>query len=243
MRRSIQIIEFGDIYPLSLYKIQLFGYSTKTFNVIFPELNFENNSILDNYDLVLMNNDFIDFQYTIVNSGFTVIIVNRPLENGFFSRIIHENLIVISIFGIDSLNIHEGISYEMFINRLLLAYVGMFKVHLKIDRNTLDLMQINSTGCLYDYSIYKPDIAKFFRKPIISSKARKIFNESKHKDFIQLLEKAIKKLEIGSFYKIKDWLKENPMKGLIFTFLISFIFSGLLGNFIYDLIKWYFNIF
>lgn len=68
-------------------KIKLFGYSTKTFKVIFPELNFENYSILDNYDLVLMNNDFIDFQYTIVDGGFTVIIVNRPLENGFFLHI------------------------------------------------------------------------------------------------------------------------------------------------------------
>ena len=30
MITNIQIIELGDIYPMSLAKIKLFGYSTKT---------------------------------------------------------------------------------------------------------------------------------------------------------------------------------------------------------------------
>jgi len=148
---------------------------------------------------------------------------------------------VVTIFGIESLNIHEGISYEMYLNRLLLAFSTIYKVYGLLSYELAgNLMQLDTRGCLFDMGIHKPDIAKFFRNPHLSENVKNIIGD---KVYIKKLERASKKLEIGSFYKIKDWLKENPMKGLIFTFLISFIFSGLLGNFIYDLIKWYFKIF
>jgi hypothetical protein len=90
-------------------------------------------------------------------------------------------------------------------------------------------MQIITTGCLFDMGIHKPDIAKFFRNPHLSENVKNTLSANgiiNNNDFLIILERAIKKLEIGSFYKIKDWVKENPIKGLIFTFLISFIFSG-----------------
>ncbi len=38
------------------------------------------------------------------------------------------------------------------------------------------------------------------------------------------------------YYKIKDWLKANPVNAILLTFLVGLIFSELLENLIYDLI-------
>jgi hypothetical protein len=244
----IQLIPLGDIYPLDINTIANFGNKSDVFKIETSDFNIHNNQILSQFPTNLLDSSFNDFDYQLNGADFIVVIVNRELENNYFSRLLPgKPIVVVTIFGIESLNIHEGISYEMYVNRLLLAFSTMFKVYGPFsNRLAGNLMQLNTTGCLFDMGIHKPDIAKFFRNPHLSENVKNTLSNNginNNNDYLIKLERVIKKLEIGSFYKIKDWLKENPMKGLIFTFLISFIFSGLLGNFIYDLIKWYFNIF
>lgn len=238
----IQLIPLGDIYPLDINTIANFGKKSGVFEIETSDFNIHNNQILSQFPTTLLDSSFNDFDYQLNSADFIVVLVNRELENNYFSRLLPgKPIVVVTIFGIESLNIHEGISYEMYVNRLLLAFSTMFKVYGPFSNQLAgNLMQLNTTGCLFDMGIHKPDIAKFFRNPHLSENVKNIIGD---KAYIKKLERASKKLEIGSFYKIKDWLKENPIKGLIFTFLISFIFSGLLGNFIYDLIKWYFKIF
>lgn len=238
----IQLIPLGDIYSLDIKIIANFGKKSGVFEIETSDFNIHNNQILSQFPTTLLDSSFNDFDHQLNTADFIVVLVNRELENNYFSRLLPgKPIVVVTIFGIESLNIHEGISYEMYVNRLLLAFSTMFKVYGPFSNQLAgNLMQLNTTGCLFDMGIYKPDIAKFFRSPHLSEDVRNIIRDM---DYIKKLERAIKKLEIGSFYKIKDWLKENPIKGLIFTFLISFIFSSLLGNFIYDLIKWYFKLF
>jgi hypothetical protein len=238
----IQLIPLGDIYPLDINTIANFGNKSDVFKIETSDFNSHNNQILSQFPTNLLDDYFSDFHYDLNSADFIVVIVNRELEDNYFSRLLPGRpIVVVTIFGIESLNIHEGISYEMYLNRLLLAFSTIYKVYGLLSYELAgNLMQLDTRGCLFDMGIHKPDIAKFFRNPHLSEDVKNIIGD---KVYIKKLERAIKKLEIGSFYKIKDWLKENPMKGLIFTFLISFIFSGLLGNFIYDLIKWYFKIF
>jgi hypothetical protein len=244
----IQLIPLGDIYPLDINTIANFGKKSGVFEIEISDFNIHNNQILSQFPTTLLDSSFNDFDYQLNSADFIVVLVNRELENNYFSRLLPDRpIVVVTIFGIESLNIHEGISYEMYLNRLLLAFSTIYKVYGLLSYELAgNLMQLDTRGCLFDMGIHKPDIAKFFRNPHLSEEVKKILSDNginNNNDYLIKLERAIKKLEIGSFYKIKDWLKENPMKGLIFTFLISFIFSGLLGNFIYDLIKWYFNIF
>jgi hypothetical protein len=103
----------------------------------------------------------------------------------------------------------------MYVNRLLLAFSTFFKVYGQLSYNLAgNLMQLDTRGCLFDMGIHKPDIAKFFRKPHLSENVKNILSDNginNNNEYFIKLERAIKKLEIGSFYKIKDWLKENPM--------------------------------
>ena len=233
---KIELIQLGDTYPVDFQKIQKFGDSSSIFKVVAISEN-NNAEILNRETVRLSDNDFSFLTTRQTVADFSVVIVNRPLQGNYFSRPISEKLIVVSIFDIETLNIHEGISVEMYITRFLLAFSTIFQAYSGLSQQATELMQPNATGCLFDKSIYKPQIAIFFRQPKLSPAAINLLNsKTLPQNFLTDLQNDIKKLKIGTYYKLKDWLKENPIWAISITFLIGLIFSELLGNYTYDLI-------
>jgi len=233
---KIELLILGDIYPVNLNKIKSFSDNSKIFKIT-EHSEILNPEILNGQSIRLLDNDFNGFLNNSTNYDFRVIVVNRPLENNLFTRRISTNLITISIFDIGSLNMQEGISVEMYINRFLLAFTTIFKFYRGFPPNEIDLIRKNATGCLFDLCIFKPQIAMFFRTPKLSSESISLLERGElPTGFIENLKKDIKKLKIGNYYVLKDWLKENPIKAIIITFLIGFVFSEILGNYVYDLI-------
>lgn len=236
---KIELIQLGDIYPVNFQKIQKFGDNSTIFKI--ATISENNNAEILNREIVRLSD--ADFNFLVVQqvtTDFSVVIVNRPLQDNYFSRPISEKLIIVSIFDIESLNIHEGISVEMYILRFLLAFSTIFQVYKGFSQQANELMQRNATGCLFDKSIYKPQIAIFFRQPKLSIAVINILKgKTLPLNFLPDLQDDIKKLKISSYYKLKDWLKENPIIAIAVAFLIGLIFSELLGNYIYDLIKGY----
>ena len=233
---NIEIIQLGDTYPVDFQKIQNFGDSSSIFSVFAISEN-NNAEILNRETLRLSDNDFAFLTIRQSFADFSVVIVNRPLEDNYFTRRISESLIVVSIFDIEALNIHEGISVEMYLIRFLIAFSTIYKAYDGLSIQATELMQTNATGCLFDRAIFKPQIAIFFRQPKISPAVITLLqNTTLPRDFLSALQNEIKRLKIGHYYRLKDWLKENPIKAIAITFLIGLIFSELLGNYIYDLI-------
>lgn len=234
---KIELIRFGDTYPVNFQKIKNFSNKSSIFKII-NILENNNPEILNSEILRIYDKDFESLTKLKTDADFTVVIVNRPLEDNFFSRRISNKLIVISIFGIETLNIHEGISLEMYILRFLLAFTTIYNVYNELPISANKLMQKNTSGCLFDMCIYKPQIATFFRNPKLSSAVvNTLTSETLPKNFLNNLKKEIKLLKIENYYQLIDWLKANPVKAIIFTFLIGLIFSELLGNYIYDLLS------
>jgi hypothetical protein len=234
---KIELIQFGDTYPVNYQKIENFGNNSSIFKII-NILENKNHEILNSEILRISDENFKFLTNIKTDADFSVIIVNRPLDGNYFSRRISNKLIVISIFGIETLNIHEGISLEMYILRFLLAFTTIYNVYNGLPINANELMQKNPTGCLFDMCIYKPQISFFFRNPKLSSAVvNTLTSKTLPKNFLNNLKKEIKLLKIGNYYQLTDWLKENPKKAIFFTFLIGLIFSELLGNYIYDLIS------
>lgn len=236
---KIELIQLGDTYPVDFQKIQNFGDSSSIFAIASISEN-NNAEILNRETIRLSDNDFDFLTKRQTIADFSVVIVNRPLQGNYFSRPISTKLIVVSIFDIDTLNIHEGISVEMYINRFLLAFSAIFQAYGGLSPQATELMQPNSTGCLFDKSIYKPQIAIFFRRPKLSPAAISLLkSKTLPQHFLEDLQNEIKKLQIGFYYKLKDWFKENPKKAIGITFFTGLIFSELFGNYVYDLIHDY----
>lgn len=233
----IELIQLGDTYPVDYLKLKRFGEKSSIFEI--SNISDNNNpDILNRQDgFRLSDADFNYLKIRPITADFSVVIVNRPLQDNYFSRPVTENLIVVSIFDIDKLNIHEGISVEMYLIRFLLAFSTIFHAYNGLSNQAYELMQINATGCLFDKCIYKPQVAVFFRNPKLSPAVCNILTKKTlPHDFLIDLKKEIQKLKIGNYYKLKDWFKKNPITAIILTFFIGLIFSELLGNYLYDLI-------
>ena len=97
-------------------------------------------------------------------------------------------------------------------------------------------MQTNSTGCLFDFCKYKPQIASFFIEPKLSSAViNALSSKTLPENYINNLQNEIKTLKISNYYFIKNWMKHNPIKAFLVGLLGSLLIA-LMGSFIYDLI-------
>ena len=239
----IDIIGMGDTYPVNYKKLKTNGEHSNLFSIV-RIIEIPNPDVLNRENKFrLMDEDFNFLTNRQTEANFSVVIVNRPLQGDFFSRRISEKVIAISIFDIETLNIHEGIKIEMYLTRFIYAFVAIFQSYNKSlptpEAITADkLIQNEAKGCLFDFCRYKPQVAIFFREPKISTEADVVLrSKALPKGFLSTLKKEIRTLKIGRYYKLSDWFKENPIMAIIFTFLVGLIFSELLGNYIYDLVS------
>jgi hypothetical protein len=235
---KIDIITLGDIYPVNIDKIKNYIKKSTLFSInTIEEIRNPIDINIENY--YISDNEFQNLGNRKTNSNFTIGIIDKPLEGNYFSRRISDKLIVISVHNIEILNIHDGIDTEMYIMRFIYAFVTIYSAFgNKLPESAIEIMNKNSSGCLFDFCQYKPDVVKFFRNPHLSSGSM-AFLETRTlpQFFIKKLSKEIKKLKIARYYTLIFWLKKNPILSIIVTFLLSFIFNELLGNYIYDLIK------
>ena len=236
---KIQLIKVGDTYPLECEKLERIGARSSIWTV-HSTCDVFNPDILNQHDTGWLSDaDFLSLAKGPNGADLSVAIVNMGLENNYFSRPITEKLIVISIADIETLNMHEGISVEMFLARFLYAFATMFRAcndRLPTYQQVEELMGKNPQGCLFDMCRTKPRIAMFFRQPYLSPEACVFLRKhSLPEDFISSLQNEIKGLRIGQYYRIKDWLKAHPIAAMVFAFLGATL-SGILGNYVYGII-------
>jgi hypothetical protein len=238
---TIQIILLGDTYPLSIDKLKKLINKSAIFSIE-TELQIHNSELLSaNVFKPLTDNEISHLSINDSLSTLSIVIVNRPLEANYFSRPISERLIAVSIHDLESLNMHEGITLEMYLSRFIYGFATIYKAFNNRLPTSLEMMQSklmqDGRGCLFDKCMYKPQVALFFKQPKLSIEAIAVLRtKALPINFIETLNKEIKRLRIGKYYVIRDWSKSNPVTAIILTFLIGFVFSELLGNFVYDLI-------
>jgi hypothetical protein len=239
---TIDIVLLGDTQPLSIKELIRICRKSQIFSLKeIRKLPYA--GILNPNEFRAVTDAEINAQnYHNGQANFTIAILDRPLEGNYFTRPINEKVIAISIFDLDSLNIHEAISLEMYLTRFFYSFATIYKAFGNslpsiAEMGQTQLMQ-EPKGCLFDICMYKPHIVKFFKQPALSNGATHTLSTMQLPiNHIETLSKEIKKLKIGKYYFIGVWLKENPVKTSVISFLIGLVFSELLGNYIYDLIQ------
>lgn len=237
----VDLLVVGDVYPLNPQKLDSIGKRSNIFSLNI--INVTSPGILQNLlggskEVIVPTANFLSLAQKKSTSHFSVIVIDRRLEGNYFSIPISDKLIVVSISDLDKLNLHEGITLEMYLTRFIYAFVVIYIFEGRtIPNGNTKLVHPESVGCLFDFCLDKSDVAKFFRNPKLCEGTTALLRQSEETNkVLSSLIKEIKQLKIGVYYRIRDWLKLNPIIALIISFLVNSILSGVLTNLISSII-------
>lgn len=234
---TIKLIQIGHNDLINLENLAANRSFSKVFRFEAGILKNLNANFLNKQELTILDNELATIQVS-TDVSFSIGIINRPLQQKYFSRLINDKFIVVSTFDFENLQLHEGISVENYLLRFAYAFSLIHSAYNGLRPEAAALMQDNITGCLFDKAMYKKQIATFFHNPHISIAAKNILN-SKTLDgqIISNVESEIKKLKINWFYRYANWMKMHPIAATLIIFLTAFVLQEIGGNFIYDWIK------
>ena len=168
----------------------------------------------------------------------TIALINARLEGNFYIRRVGSQKVVISLYEMDRILEHYGITVEHFILRYIYAIVTLYRGNGNtIPENYMDWAHDECRKCLFDKNVTKFDIHFSMNKPVlcIQCEARLAAVELPERYLIDL-KKELTKIKKANYRRIMDWVKANPLWALTITFLGSII-SGVLASVLYEGIK------
>lgn len=174
---------------------------------------------------------------------FSVVLIDKPLDNNFFTGIIPEKkLVIISLHNVNYYRTLDGITIEKFIMRFIYGNATLYKAYnnsfppINIVHND-QIMQKNTQGCLFDICYDKLDIIEFFKNPKISTDAEAVLNtKSLPANYLNTLKTEIKKLKPSTFYQISSWIANNAVAAVFVSFLFGLI-SNVIANILTEFVK------
>lgn len=204
----------SDIFDIDIYESKLpnadFGWGY-TFNTLFDILNksFDKN----NYDLCM---GFIDYQ--IEGNLYGKCLDN---EHKIFVISFYEGIEILKSENINPFNFMIGAIYRFLCNSI----IGETVVH------------DETRGCLFDMLGNKWDIVYGATSPIICTECEnKLKSHTIPSDFIQLLNKELKRIRKAKYYIVTDFINRHPYLSL-FIATISGIIINIVSNGLYDLLQ------
>lgn len=175
----------------------------------------------------LLSNDFDDKKYDMC-IGF----VDTIIENNYFGkRLQNHNIFVISFYQVDELLKNENIDVFNFMLSTIYRYLTRYKLHGEY------LTHDETSGCIFDMCGDKRDIIFSCDKPIICNECMvKMRTKGIEIDYINLLQKEIKRIHKSNYHRITSFIKKHPYLSMIIG-VISSVIINLVACVIYDLLK------
>lgn len=148
-------------------------------------------------------------------------IVDVPLANDCFSRIIGDDTIVVSYYQIKDILEAKGIPLENYLLSSLYTYVFLYKCHDSFSEDNI-VHQV-SRGCVFDYCGNKEDVINSCDRPKICDDCIKVLVE-KHVPVgeILLANKEMKRIRRNLFERLK---RKPIIYTLIFSILLPLLVS------------------
>ncbi len=177
----------------------------------------------------LLVNDFDDKKYDIC-IGF----VDTIIENNYFAkRLKGDNIFVISFYQVDDLLKSENIDVFNFMISTIYRYLTRYKLHGEY------LTHDETRGCIFDMCGDKSDIIFSCDKPIICEECMvKMRSKGIETDYINLLQKELKRIHKSNYHRITSFVKKRPYLSMVIG-VISSLIINLAACAIYDLLKIY----
>lgn len=162
-------------------------------------------------------------------ANFTMILVNVPLEENYYSRRISNKCVVCTFYEIRQYLENDNIRITNAVLRALYAYSLLYTEYhqrIPIHSENYNFTHHETRGCLFDMTGNKEEIIESCASPIICSecqerlKLQRVANNT-----IQTASTEIAKIRKDLYYRVIGFVKAHPLCSL----LLSTLFATSLG--------------
>lgn len=171
----------------------------------------------------------------LLNSKFTVGVIDAPLEDNYYMRRISKNQCVISLFEIkEILQLHQ-VSLEHFIVRNIYELILIYhKFKGIIPTSVYQIAHSDIRRCLFDMSGIKTDILYSMIKPIICEKCTtELQSSGVDKYIIKQVTIEIRRINIDLTKRLISFIKKHPFLSISLTSLFA-VFLNVVSNLTYN---------
>ena len=172
----------------------------------------------------------------------TLCFIDYPLEGNFFARRLSGNVGVATFYQTGNIFSESNIDLKNFIMLQIYKIVLLSKLDTGTDINgILKHFHDETRGCLFDMCGLKEDIVVSAVGPKICFQCEaKLGNTLLDVEFIDLLNKELKRIKKPTYFRITDWIKRHPILSITLAAGSSLLLN-VLASFIYDAMSSFFT--
>lgn len=226
---KIKLIILGQL-PVDLDKIKLTKWNSEVFEIV---------GQIDNYTIT-NNADGMSWEFTDDNiesqlpgnfeGDFLIAMTHVPLEDNYYARRFTNNRICMTFYQMADIISLSNIPIENLVYRLLYSYTLIYRRHgnrIPSRDEVTTFTHDETRGCLFDMNGIKSDIVYSTNQPIVCDECvQRLTTERVPRNTINKVNKEIKRIKKGMYYRIADLIKKYP----IWTLFISTFSALILGT-------------
>lgn len=161
-------------------------------------------------------------------------ILDAPIQNNFFSRILSENRIVISYYEVNHILHEENIPLENLLISLIYSYTLLYLANRKrvlTMKGEERIVHDHREGCLYDMCGNKEDVIYSSVHPIICEPCKAyLMQHGVAVDDIEIASNELKRLKRNLYYRMVHYLRSYPDIVFVLTCSLSIILNFVASN-------------
>lgn len=245
---DVRLVTIGYVNFLTVEKIK--NWKSQLFKVVGEIENYPLNADADlgswGYSDEILEDELLKLDQKISmrstykgNIDIYVYVLSVPLEDNYFSRILHGNRILISYYEIREILDSNYVPQENFLISLLYTYVLIFLIKDKSELSMNDEIAMAHTvtrGCLFDMRGIKTDAIEACVAPQICGICiGKLLSSGIPQRDINLVNSELKRIKRIRYYELLLYFQKHPVKSMIIMAIASLLLN-VISNLITDII-------
>lgn len=175
---------------------------------------------------------------------FLVAIVNVPIEENWYTRILEGNKIVFTFSQIRDFLTRENIPLENAILRVLYAYTLLYRGagnRIPSMGEARSFTHDETRGCLFDMNGIKSDLIESCDEPMVCGRCvEHLRNARVSTETIRAVQQDIRNIRKPLYFRALDYVKSHPIAALAISSAFAIMLGAigsLIASFAYDVIK------
>lgn len=159
---------------------------------------------------------------------FTIVVTNVDLEDGDISRILNDNMAVISYREVAMAMCMNNIPLENMTLVLIYMYSLLFLRFKRIPSIATEefFLHMDVRGCIFDYDDHCVDMVQCCDKPIICKQCKEQLN-TLNEDVVETAEIELKRIRKSVYYCMVDLMKEHFYISFLMTIWLAVFCSSI----------------